>query len=138
MAVGTSTYLANAWLNAIRGNAAGTTYTAPSAIYMQLHTNGGSNLGPGSAGTSNVSGYGTRKAATFSASTTGTLSLTSTVVFDTWPSGATGETIAHVAFFDAATGGNFLWSATLSAAKTMSTNDTLNVTGASLTITPAS
>ena len=131
MAVGTSTTLANSWLNVIRGGAAGTTYTAPAAIYVQLHTGS-----PASAGTSNVSSVTTRQAATFSASTTGVLSLSNTPSFTSWAGSA--DVLTHVSFWDASASGNFLWSAVLSASKTMSTGDTLNISSASLTITTAS
>lgn len=132
MAVGTSTTLANSWLNVIRGGAAGTTYTAPSAIYVQLHT-----ANPGTAGTTSVSSVTTRQAATFSASTTGVLSLSNTPSFTSW-AGTNGEVVTHISFWDASASGNFLWSAALSASKTMSTGDTLNISSASLTITTAS
>ena len=131
MAVGTSTYLANAWLNVIRGNAAGTTYTAPSAIYVQLHT-----ANPGTAGTTSVSSVTTRQTANFSASTTGVLSLSNTPSWTSWAGSA--DLLTHVSFWDASSGGNFLWSAQLSSSKTMGSGDTLNLTGASLTITTAS
>jgi hypothetical protein len=131
MAVGTSTTLANSWLNVIRGGAAGTTYTAPSAIYVQLHT-----ANPGTAGTTSVSSVTTRQAATFSASTTGVLSLSNTPSWTSWAGSA--DLLTHVSFWDASSGGNFLWSAQLSSSKTMGSGDTLNLTGASLTITTAS
>jgi len=132
MAVGTSTTLANSWLNVIRGGAAGTTYTAPAAIYVQLHT-----ANPGTAGTTSVSSVTTRQAATFSASTTGVLSLSNTPSYTSW-AGTNGEVVSHVSFWDASSAGSFLWSAALSASKTLSTGDTLNLSSASLTITTAS
>jgi hypothetical protein len=132
MAVGTSTTLANSWLNVIRGGAAGTTYTAPSAIYVQLHT-----ANPGSSGSTSVSSVTTRQAATFSASTTGVLSLSNTPSYTSW-AGTNGEVVSHVSFWDASSAGNFLWSAALTASKTLSTGDTLNLSSASLTITTAS
>ena len=132
MAVGTSTTLANSWLNVIRGGAAGTTYTAPAAIYVQLHT-----ANPGSSGSTSVSSVTTRQAATFSASTTGVLSLSNTPSFTSW-AGTNGEVVTHISFWDASASGNFLWSAALNASKTLSTGDTLNISSASLTITTAS
>ena len=33
-----SNYLDNAWANTIRGGGNGTTYTAPAAVYVKLHT----------------------------------------------------------------------------------------------------
>ena len=132
MAVGVSTTLSNSWLNVIRGGAAGTTYTAPAAVYVQLHT-----ANPGTAGTTSVSSVTTRQAATFSASTTGVLSLSNTPSFTSW-AGTNGEVVSHVSFWDASSTGNFLWSASLTASKTINTGDTLNISSASLTITTAS
>jgi hypothetical protein len=132
MAVGVSTTLSNSWLNVIRGGAAGTTYTAPAAVYVQLHT-----ANPGTAGTTSVSSVTTRQAATFSASTTGVLSLSNTPSFTSW-AGTNGEVVSHVSFWDASSTGNFLWSAALTASKTINTGDTLNISSASLTITTAS
>jgi hypothetical protein len=43
-----------------------------------------------------------------------------------------------VSFWDASSTGNFLWSAALTASKTINTGDTLNISSASLTITTAS
>jgi len=132
MAVGVSTTLSNSWLNVIRGGAAGTTYTAPAAVYVQLHT-----ANPGTAGTTSVSSVTTRQAATFSAATTGVLSLSNTPSFTSW-AGTNGEVVSHVSFWDATSTGNFLWSAALTASKTINTGDTLNISSASLTITTAS
>jgi len=132
MAVGVSTTLSNSWLNVIRGGAAGTTYTAPAAVYVQLHT-----ANPGTAGTTSVSSVTTRQAATFSAATTGVLSLSNTPSFTSW-AGTNGEVVSHVSFWDASSTGNFLWSAALTASKTINTGDTLNISSASLTITTAS
>ena len=132
MAVGVSTTLSNSWLNVIRGGAAGTTYTAPAAVYVQLHT-----ANPGTVGTTSVSSVTTRQAATFSASTTGVLSLSNTPSFTSW-AGTNGEVVSHVSFWDASSTGNFLWSAALTASKTINTGDTLNISSASLTITTAS
>ena len=132
MAVGVSTTLSNSWLNVIRGGAAGTTYTAPAAVYVQLHT-----ANPGTVGTTSVSSVTTRQAATFSASTTGVLSLSNTPSFTSW-AGTNGEVVSHVSFWDASSTCNFLWSASLTASKTINTGDTLNISSASLTITTAS
>jgi hypothetical protein len=131
MAVGVANYLANVWLNTIRGGAAGTSYTAPSAVYVQLHVGA-----PGSAGTSNISSVTTRPAATFSAASGGVLSLSNVPAWASWAGSA--ETIVNVSFWDAATSGNFLWSASLGTSVAMVTGATLQLTNAGLTLTIAS
>lgn len=132
MAVGTSSVLNNAWLNTIRGGGAGSSYTAPAAIYVQLHT-----ANPGASGTTSVSSVTTRQAVTFGAASGGVISQSNTPSWTNW-AGTNGEVVTHVSFWDASTSGNFLWSAALSASKTVNTGDTLNLTSSSLTITNAS
>ncbi len=46
-----SNYLEDAICNALRGGAAGTSFTAPAAVYCKLHTGD-----PGEAGTNNAAG----------------------------------------------------------------------------------
>ena len=132
MAVGTSSTLNNSWLNTIRGGGAGTSYTAPAAVYVQLHT-----ANPGAAGTTSVSSVTTRPAATFSAASGGVLSSSNTPQWTSW-AGTNGEVVTHVSFWDASSAGNFLWSAALTASKTVNTGDTLTLSSSSLTITNAS
>jgi hypothetical protein len=133
MAVNISASHANTWLNTIRGGAAGTTYTAPAAVYVQLHTS----TGAGTVGTSNVSSVTTRPAATFGAASAGAISLTNTPSWASW-AGTNNEVVTGISVWDASSAGNFLWSANFASSVTMPTGATLNLTGASLTITTAS
>jgi len=133
MAVGVSTTLANNWLNAYRGGAAGTSITAPSALYVQLHTGN-----PGTAGTSLPSGNTTRPAITFGAASSGAFSLSNSPSWTSWPSGQNNEVITNISVWDASTSGNFLFSAQLSTSKTMTTGDTLTISTCSVTFTTAS
>jgi hypothetical protein len=130
MAVGTSQTLNNSWLNVIRGG--GTTYTALANVYVQLHT-----ANPGSVGTTSVSSVTTRPSITFTAATTGVLNSSNTPQWTSW-AGTNGEVVTHISIWDASSAGNFLWSAALSASKTVNTGDTLTLSSASLTITNAS
>lgn len=130
MAVGTSQYLNNAWLNTIKST--GTSYNVAGSIYVQLHT-----ANPGSAGTTSVSSTTTRQTITFTAATTGVLNSSSSPSWTNW-AGTNGEVVSHVSFWDAVSAGNFLWSAQLSASKTINTGDTFTLSSASLTITNAS
>ena len=132
MAVNVSATLANAWLNTIRGGAAGSSYTAPAAVYIQLHTGT-----QGSAGTGNVSTVTTRPAATFSAASGGVLSLSNVPAWSSW-AGTNNEVVTGISVWDAASAGNFLWSAQFGSSVTMPTGATLQLTSASLTITTAS
>lgn len=130
MAVGTSQYLNNAWLNTIKGT--GTSFNVAGSIYVQLHTGN-----PGSAGTALVSSVTTRGTATFTAATTGVLNSSNTPAWGNW-AGTNGEVVAYVSFWDNTSAGNFLWSAQLTSSKTVNTGDTLTLSSSSLTITNAS
>lgn len=124
--------LANSWANTIRGGGAGTSYTAPAAVYIKLHTGD-----PGAAGTSNASANTTRQAATFGAASSGAIALTNTPSWATWAAGT--ETITDISCWDASTSGNCLWTGTLSGGgATVNNGDTLNLTACTFTVTPAS
>ena len=101
----------------------------PSAWYVALFTTAPGETGGGT----EVSGNAyVRMAATFTVS--GNLASNSAAI--EWPT-ATGNwgTITHVAVFDAATAGNMLAYATLTAAKTISTGDVLRIPLGDLDIT---
>lgn len=126
---GISTYLANALGNAIRGGGAGTSYTAPAAKYIQLHTGD-----PGSAGTSNISvGSTTRVAATSGAASGGAIALTNS---PSWTNGGTSETLTHLAVWSAITAGNFIYSVALTSSQAWASGNTFTLTSMGFTFTP--
>lgn len=121
---------ANAWLNVLRGNAAGTTFTAPAVQAAKLHTGD-----PGANGTANAAvGDATRKALTFSAASAGVMSLTSSPA--AWTNGGTSETLSDITVWDSTTAGNFQYSAPLTANKAWATADTFTLTTLTHTLTP--
>lgn len=125
MTVGlSSTNLAHVWLNLVRG----TDPTPPSGTYVKLHVGD-----PGSAGTANAGAVTTRSQATFSAASAGAIALTGTN--PSW-SMTTTETISHISVWDASSAGNFLWSASLSASKSVANGDTLTLTSCGLSLSP--
>ena len=130
MAVGTTQTLNNAWLNTIKST--GTSYNVAAGIYVLLHTGA-----PGAAGAGNVSSVTTRQAITFTSATTGVLNSSSSPSWTSW-AGTNGEVVTAVSFWDASSAGNCLWTATLSASKTINTGDTFTLSSCSLTITNAS
>ena len=105
----------------------GTTFTAGS-LYVKLHTGD-----PGATAASNASAVTTRYACTFSASSAGSMALTS--MGGTWSMTAT-ETISHISLWDASTSGNFLWSVALTASKSVVSGDTLSLTSLTLAFSP--
>lgn len=110
-----------------------TTYTANAAVYAKLHTGS-----PGSAGTSNAATETTRQAVTFGAAASGgAISNTAAI---TWtglagPVSPSTETITHVSFWTASSGGTFLGSDDLPSSKAISSGDTLTVAPGDLDLT---
>lgn len=120
--------LANAWLNTMRGNSNGVTFTAPATLFVQYHTGD-----PGSAGTANVStGIATRTALAQNAASAGSQAITSTIT-----ASATGsDTITHISIWSLSSAGTFYYSAALTASKTVASGDSLNLTALTFAITP--
>jgi hypothetical protein len=117
MAVGvapaTGAAILNAYFNA-------TNITAPTAIWVQLHTGD-----PGSAGTSNVATNTTRKdiTAVFSAASGATVTSDTLV---SWTSVAGSEDYTHWSMWSASSNGTFYWSGTVTA-NAVTAGDTFNV-----------
>ncbi|MBO3751537.1 hypothetical protein J5X84_36155 [Streptosporangiaceae bacterium NEAU-GS5] len=123
MTAGLATAHAHAVLNLYRG----TNYTAPAGVFIKLHTGD-----PGANGTSNASAVTTRNQATWSAPSAGSMAISS---LSSWNMTTT-ETITHVSFWDASSGGNFLQSAALSASKPVSNGDTFSLNTLTLNQSP--
>ena len=109
----------------------GTTFTAPSNTYAELHTGD-----PGSAGTANTSSVTTRVIYAWSAASAGSKSITTTLPAWTNWAGTNNEVVTHIAVWDALTSGNFLYSYALTASKTVGTGDTLTLTTHTFSIAP--
>lgn len=125
-----SNYLENAILNHfLRG---GTAVSQPAGLYVGLFTDATGIVADQP--TTEVSGGAyIRKAATFSASTTGTTSNSADVTFDVATAGW--GTINYVGIWDASTVGNLLFWGALTASKTVNTGDTFKIVAGSLTVT---
>lgn len=117
--------LANKWLDML----AGTAFTAPTNTYVKLHTGD-----PGASGATNASANTTRVILAWSAASAGAKAITATLPqWAAWASGT--ETITDVSLWDAITAGNFLDSIQVTASKTVSNGDTLNLASLSITLT---
>lgn len=120
MTAGLSTTLANSTLSTITG----------SAGFVKLHTGD-----PGAAGTSNASAETTRKAVTWGSPSAGSIAATSTL--PTWTPWAAGsETITHISYWSLVTAGVFQGSVALTASKSVTNGDTLNLTALSYAQAP--
>lgn len=123
MAEGITAYLANKLLDHVGRNVA---YTPPAVVYAKAHT------GATAAGTANASLQTTRLALSFAAAASGSMSANTT---PEWTLNAT-ETIAAVSFWDAATGGNCLWTAAASVSKGGVNGDIIRIATDVLSFTP--
>lgn len=106
MAVGLASATSAALLDALTNQA---NYTAPTALWIQLHTGD-----PGAAGTSNVATESTRKdvTAAFAAASGGTVTTNTAV---TWTNVAGSEDFTHYSIWSASSAGTFYWSGTITA-----------------------
>jgi type IV secretory pathway TrbL component len=104
--------------------------TAPAGNFVKLHTGD-----PGAAATANASSVTTRPSVTFSAASAGSCASSNTPSWATW-AGTNGEVVTDISVWDASTAGTFLYSAQLTASKTVNTGDTLNLTSLTFALTP--
>lgn len=122
--------LANPWLATMRGGGAGTTFTAPAALWAQLHTGD-----PGAAGTANVSSTTTRQSVAWAAPAAGSMALSTTPSWTSW-AGTNGEVVAGTSVWSAATVGTFYESAQFTLSKTVNTGDTISVPTFAISLAP--
>ncbi len=121
MATGISSYLADQWLDALGNN---DTF-AVAAVYVKLHVGD-----PGAAGTSNAATETTRKEASFSAASSGTLTSDAAL---TWTNIAGSQDATHFTAWDNISTGNFLFSGTITA-NAYTAGDTFTIASGSLTV----
>jgi hypothetical protein len=121
MATGISSYLANAWLNAL-GNATSFSVTTP---YVKLHVGD-----PGATGTSNAATETTRKSVSFAAASNGALASDADV---SWTNIAGSQDATHFTAWDNETAGNFLFSGTITG-NAYTAGDTYTISSAGLTV----
>jgi len=121
MATGVSSYLANAWLDAV-GNA--TAYSV-STVYVKLHVGD-----PGANGTSNAATETTRKAASFAAASSGSMASDAAI---TWTNISGSQDATHFTAWDSLTTGNFLFSGTITA-NAYTAGDTFTISSGALTV----
>ena len=121
MATGISSYLADAWLDALGNNSS----FAVTTVYVKLHTGD-----PGAAGTSNPATETTRKSVSFAAASAGSLASDAAV---TWTNIAGSEDATHFTAWDNLSAGNFLFSGTITA-NPYTAGDTFTIASGALTV----
>jgi hypothetical protein len=124
-----SNYLEDALIN---GTLRATTFTAPAAVYISLHTADPTDAGTG---TEVSGGSYIRQAATFDAPSNGASATDADVTFPQ----ATGNwgTIGWIGIWDAQTTGNMLYHTALDTSKAIDTGDIFKIASGSLTVTLA-
>lgn len=106
MATGLAPAVANSLLDALVNQ---TNYTAPTAVWLQLHT-----ADPGAAGTTSVAGNTTRMQITTSFSGAASGAVTNDVAV-TWTNVSNTEDYTHCTAWSASSAGTFYWSAPITA-----------------------
>ena len=124
-----SNYLEDALIN---GTLRATTFTAPAAVYVSLHTADPTDAGTG---TEVSGGSYVRQAATFAAPSNGVSATSADIDFPQ----ATGNwgTIGWIGIWDASTTGNMLYHTALDASKAIDTGDIFKIASGNLTVTLA-
>jgi hypothetical protein len=124
-----SNYLENALIN---GTIRGTTFTAPTTIYVALYT---SDPTDANTGTQVSGGSYARQVVTFGAPSNG-VSLSNADV--TFPQAtANWGTVGWIGLMDSLTTGNLLYHTALDASKTIETGDIFKISSGSLSVTLA-
>ena len=123
MTVGISSATINSWLNAWGRNQS---YTQPAAFWVKLHTGD-----PGLVGANNAAGNTTRKQATFSAASGGSMTTSADLA---WTSVSTTETYSHISFWDSSSAGTFLGSDDLATPRAVNQNDNFTISAGNLTV----
>ena len=121
MATGISSYLADAWLDALGNNSS----FAVTSVYVKLHTGD-----PGAAGTANPATETTRKSVSFAAASSGSLASDAAA---TWTNIAGSEDATHFTAWDNLSAGNFLFSGTITA-NPYTAGDTFTIASGALTV----
>ena len=101
-------------------------WTAPSGVYLKLHTGD-----PGEDGTNNAAAEATRKSVSWSAASSGSIAASATVE---WTNVSTTETYSHWSLWDSLTTGNCLWTGALSASAAVTAGDTFQITALTLSL----
>jgi hypothetical protein len=107
-----------------------TAYTAPTNVYVGLHT---ATPQDDASGTGEVSGGSyARQSATFAAASGGSASTSATITFPA--ATANWGTITHIGIYDASSAGNLLYHGAVTTSKTIESGDTFQISSGNLTI----
>jgi hypothetical protein len=103
-----------------------TAWTAPSTVYIKLHTGDA-----GEDGTSNAAANTSRESAAWATASAGSIATSATI---TWTNVSTTETYSHWSAWDNGTAGNCLWTGALSSSAAVTSGDTFQITSLTLSL----
>ena len=118
-----SNYAENKILDHLTGRAS---WTAPSTVYIKLHT-----ADAGEDGTNNAAANTSRQSAAWSAASSGSIVTSGTIE---WTNVSTTETYSHWSAWDNSTAGNCLWTGALSSSAAVTAGDTFQITSLTLSL----
>ena len=101
-------------------------WTAPTTVYIKLHT-----ADAGEDGTTSAAANTTRVAAAWSAAATGSIATSATI---SWINVSTTETYTHWSAWDNISAGNCLWTGALAASAAVTAGDTFEITALTLSL----
>lgn len=101
-------------------------WTAPTNVYVKLHTGDA-----GEDGTANAASETTRKVVSWSAAASGSIGSSATLE---WTNVSTTETYSHWSLWDNVSAGNCLWSGALSSSAAVTAGDTFQITALTLSL----
>ena len=103
-----------------------TAWTAPTTVYIKLHT-----ADPGEDGTTAAATNTTRQAAAWATAASGSIATNATI---SWTNVSTTETYSHWSAWDNSTAGNCLWTGALSSSAAVTAGDTFQITSLTLSL----
>lgn len=107
-----------------------TAYTAPTTLYIALHTADPTETGAVSEVTTGAYPAYVRKAVTLGAESSGSCVSSADLTWDTF----TALTVSHISVWDAASAGNALFYGPLGASKTMASGDSFRLASGQITL----
>lgn len=103
-----------------------TAWTAPTTVYIKLHTGDA-----GEDGTTNAATNTSRQSASWATAATGSIATNATI---SWTNVSTTETYSHWSAWDNSTAGNCLWTGALSSSAAVTAGDTFQITSLTLSL----
>lgn len=103
-----------------------TAWTAPTTVYIKLHTGDA-----GEDGTTNAATNTSRQSASWATAATGSIATDATI---SWTNVSTTETYSHWSAWDNSTAGNCLWTGALSSSASVTAGDTFQITTLTLSL----